>query len=46
MSQQHQQSETVGNGIIFKGFLESKATSGEKLVFKKNKIIGFYQLGW
>ena len=44
--QQQQQCETVANGIttnsnfvslrlIFKGFLESKATNGEKLVFKK-----------
>ena len=47
--QQQQQSETVGNGIttnsnfvslrlIFKGFLELKATNGENLVFKRKKI--------
>ena len=46
MSQQQQQSEIVGNSIttnsnfvslrlIFRGFLESEATNGEKLVFKK-----------
>ena len=50
MSQQQQQSETVGNGIttnsnfvslrlIFKGFLESNATNGENSYLKKNKAM-------